>query len=77
MLQYIFITDGTEFKVPVFKLKKKDEDKFLTADAIDSPLDILSDSNDAKQKWYVLLKRWILQSSRKNIGFIAYYLQLC
>ena len=56
------IAEGTEFKVPVFKLKKKDEDKFLTAGGIDNPLDINPDGNYANRKWYVLLKRWILQS---------------
>ena len=68
----ILVAEGTEFKIPVFKLKKKDEDKFLTADAVDSSLDILSDSNDAKQKWYVLIKKWTLRCFRKNILFIAY-----
>lgn len=72
-----FVAEGTEFKIPVFKLKKKDEDKFLTADAVDSPLDILSDSNDAKQKWYVLIKKSIPRCFRKNYTFVEKYLIHC
>ena len=49
----IYFADGAEMKIPVFKLKKKDEDKFLTADVIDGSVQILSDTGDNKQKWYV------------------------
>ena len=44
-------------KIPVFKIKQKDEDKFLTADVVDGSVQILSDTGDNKQKWYVKKKR--------------------
>ena len=44
-------------KIPVFKLKKKDEDKFITADVVDGSVRILSDTGDNKQKWYVKNKK--------------------
>ena len=50
-LSKIYFADGAEIKIPVFKLKKKDEDKFLTADAVDGSVQILSDTGDNKQKW--------------------------
>ena len=49
----MYFADGAEMKIPVFKLKKKDEDKFLTADVVDGSVQILSDTGDNKQKWYV------------------------
>ena len=55
-------------KIPVFKLKKKDEDKFITADVVDGSVQILSDTGDNKQKWYV--------KNKKKLGVVRVYIRI-
>ena len=47
-----FLPGGVEYKTPVFRLKNKANDKYLTAQGVDSPIKALSDNPSSNgQKW--------------------------
>ena len=47
-----YLLGGVEYKIPIFRLKNKATDKYLTAEGIDSPIKALDDNPSSDgQKW--------------------------